>query len=468
MRILAIVLLLSPAFAQDLRQEAKAGLLQATAFFHQQVAVEGGYVYQVSHDLAKREGEGKVERDRVWVQPPGTPTVGEAFIEAWKLTGEEPCRRAARDAVAVLLRGQLASGGWNASIHLDPSERRKHKYRVDANSSAKARNHSSLDDDKTTAALRCLMRYDQAAAFKDAEVAEAVAFALDSLLAAQHPSGGWPQVYSAPADAKAPVRRASYPQPGAQATRVKAYWDHLTLNDNNIANAIHTLLVAHEIYGVRDGDKYQKSALKAGDFLCLAQMPAPQPGWAQQYDAKMVPAWARKFEPAAITGGESQAVMNTLLDLFEATGETRFLGPHKTAIPYYRASLLPDGRLARFYELKTNRPLYMTRTYELTYKDDDLPTHYSFKVKSRLDSIERRWRKLTDEAWQAAEAKKVAAPDEKRVRRLLDALDHRGAWVEDGGLKYWGKGDSTKRVIRSDTFASNLVLLARFVGSVPR
>ena len=49
------------------------------------------------------------------------------------------------------------------------------------------------------------------------------------------------------------------------------------------------------------------------------------------------------------------------------------------ALAYLKKSLLPDGRLARFYELKTNKPLYFTKTYELTYDDSDMPTHYSFK-----------------------------------------------------------------------------------------
>ena len=40
-------------------------------------------------------------------------------------------------------------------------------------------------------------------------------------------------------------------------------------------------------------------AERAGDFILAAQMPEPQPAWAQQYDAAMHPAWARKFEPAS-------------------------------------------------------------------------------------------------------------------------------------------------------------------------
>ena len=50
--------------------------------------------------------------------------------------------------------------------------------------------------------------------------------------------------------------------------------------------------------------------------------------------------------------------------------------------------MLPNGQFARFYELKTNKPLYFTKDYKLTYDDGDVPTHYSFKIGNRLDTIE--------------------------------------------------------------------------------
>ena len=100
----------------------------------------------------------------------------------------------------------------------------------------------------------------------------------------------------------------------------------------------------------------------------------------------MEPAWARRFEPPAITGGESFGVMQILLELYLAYGEPRFLEPIPRALAWAKAAQLPDGRMARFYELQTNRPLYFTREYALTYSDADLPTHYAFKVGNRTGS----------------------------------------------------------------------------------
>jgi len=47
---------------------------------------------------------------------------------------------------------------------------------------------------------------------------------------------------------------------------------------------------AWRIYGE---DRYRRTAEKGGEFILLAQMPEPQPAWAQQYDVEMRPAWAR-------------------------------------------------------------------------------------------------------------------------------------------------------------------------------
>ena len=79
------------------------------------------------------------------------------------------------------------------------------------------------------------------------------------------------------------------------------------------------------------------------------------------------------------------------MDIYQQTGKPKYLSPLPKAIAYYRSSLLPDGKLARFYELKTNTPLYFTSDYVLTYSDDDMPTHYEFKTVNRLDGIEEEY-----------------------------------------------------------------------------
>lgn len=453
----------------DLRSQAQTAFQRGVAFYHQKVAIHGGYVYRYSADLSKQEGEGKTTRETVWVQPPGTPSVGEAFLKAHLLTKDPACFTAAKDAAECLLQGQYRSGGWNASIEFDPAERAKQAYRVDPPTPKKRqRNISSLDDDKTQSALRFLMQLDRALKFQDQRLHEATVFALDSLLKAQFPNGGWAQVWEEPADATQPATiKARYPAEWPRTYPGGDYWKFYTFNDNNISNVIDLLKLAEEVYGE---PRCRQALIRAGDFILAAQMPEPQPAWAQQYNFQMEPVWARKFEPPAVSGGESQKLLETLMDLYIHTGERRFLDPIPKALAYLKRSQLPDGQLARFYELQTNRPLYFTKTYELTYDDDDLPTHYGFQVDSKLSKIERRYEKvsaMTDAQLVKARTKFASKDSPEKlapqVRQSIAAQDDRGAWVEKGKLKYHGKGDTTDRVINSETFIRHLDLLSRYL-----
>jgi hypothetical protein len=89
---------------------------RAVNFYRQQVAAHGGYVYRYSADLKKREGEGKVDLETVWVQPPGTPAVGLAYLDAFERTRQPELLVAARAAGECLIQGQLRSGGWQDRI----------------------------------------------------------------------------------------------------------------------------------------------------------------------------------------------------------------------------------------------------------------------------------------------------------------------------------------------------------------
>jgi hypothetical protein len=228
------------------------------------------------------------------------------------------------------------------------------------------------------------------------------------------------------------------------------------------------MLEAHEIYGE---SRYLAAAEKAGDFILLAQMPEPQPAWAQQYDAAMHPVWARKFEPPAITGGETQGIIKILFALYQATGNDKYLKPVAPALAWLKRSQLPDGRFARFYELQTNKPLYFVKdTYELTYSDDNLPTHYGFKIGGSVETLQAAYDKLKAEG--PAKKKPATSAPAKFSKKLADearqvagALDERGAWVEEGRLRDHGPDDSTTRVIASKTFVKNLLTLARAAGA---
>jgi len=59
---------------------------KAATFFRTKAASHGGYVYYYAPDLSWRRGEGKATNEQIWVQPPGTPTVGLAYLKAFEAT----------------------------------------------------------------------------------------------------------------------------------------------------------------------------------------------------------------------------------------------------------------------------------------------------------------------------------------------------------------------------------------------
>ena len=443
-----------------------ASMRLATQFMTNRVASHGGYLWRYSADLQQREGEGRADEQTVWVQPPGTPSVGEAFLRAYQATGDKAQLAAAQAAGRCLMDGQLRSGGWDYRIVFDPKQRTRYAYRVE-DAPSKSRNVSTLDDDTTQAALRFMILLDQATDFEDERLNEAIEHGLQSLLDVQYPNGAWPQRFSDRPDMSLfPVKPASIPRTWSRDYAKRDYRSDYTFNDNSIADVVELMFLAARVY---DDERYFEAAKRAGEFILLAQLPDPQPAWAQQYDAKMHPVWARKFEPAAVTGGESQGVLRALLMIYRQTGDRNFLEPIPRAIEYLRKSMLSDGRLARFYELNTNRPLYFTRQYELTYQDDDLPTHYGFKVSSKLDSIEREYEKLkVMSKEQLARSQRQRTPAlskslENQAKTVIAALDSQGRWLTKDKLRTFE--DPTGEIIDCRQFVRNMDVLSRFVAS---
>lgn len=443
--------------ASDTESAVRLGLRRAADFFRTQVATHGGYVYYYSPDLQERWGEGKATNDQIWVQEPGTPRVGMAFLKAFEATGESSYLQTAQEAAQALLYGQLESGGWTNAIDFDSNGSQVSAYR-NGKGKAKGKNFSTLDDGITQATLRFLMRVEKASSGKVEGLKEALDVALNALLAAQFPNGGFPQGWMAPVE-KRPVVKAQYPDYDWRTeNRIKNYWEHYTLNDGVCGQVAATL---EDVVTVRGDMRGRQSLIRLGEFLLLAQMPEPQPGWAQQYDAEMRPIWARKFEPPAIAGRETEDAMLTLIRIAKLTREARFVAPIPAARAYLQKSLLPDGRLSRYYELKTNRPLYMTEDYQLTHDARDLPKHYGWQNDSKLAEI--------DDAMAALRPNHAGVktlPDQAEVGRVLSAMDGEGRWIsryEGGMLVGQPKFKQGQPFISSAVFSDNVELLCRFL-----
>lgn len=97
----------TPAKPEDVR----AAMKKAATFYREKLASHGGYVYYYTPDLKERWGEGKADVDTLFVQPPGTPTVGLAYLKAYAATQDKWYLDAARETALALVAGQLQSGG---------------------------------------------------------------------------------------------------------------------------------------------------------------------------------------------------------------------------------------------------------------------------------------------------------------------------------------------------------------------
>lgn len=477
-------------------QDAAAALSKAVAFYHSHAAAHGGYVYRYSADFTLREAEGIPGPDTIWIQPPGTPAVGMAMLDAYEATKDEKCLAAAVAAAHAVARTQLASGGWDYSGHFDAKNRGVQLYRRDADGRLIERkkvpeseggwqvwkkrpnknNYSTFDDDVSQAATRLLVRVDHALGGKDAEIKEAADFALSAIMATQYPAGGWSANWdtwpSAPPPVGIyPIKAGSYPADWPRKWP-KDFTGCYVLNDNTHATLMGTLLLAWQLRG---DAKYLDAAKRGGDFLITAQMPDPQPAWAQQYDAEMQPSWSRAFEPSAICGRESQSAMWALLKLAAATGDKKYLTPLPRAIAYLRKSLLPDGRIARYYELQTNKPLYFERGeggkgFVLTYSDKKASSNYGWKWDSELDALEAFRQKIERgesvvfprtelERWSSPPTESDIATilKEQQVDGSWPVTDEERGWMRDAGGK---KTRPAGGVIYSLDFVQNVKALS--------
>jgi hypothetical protein len=505
MRLLLLCLLLPSLVQSASPEEVSQALSKAVAFYHAKAASHGGYVYRYSADFKLREAEGSPGPDTIWIQPPGTPAVGMAFLDAYEATKDEACLKAAVDAAHAVSRTQLTSGGWDYSGHFDARSREKMLYRRDIEGRLierkkfpqseagwhiwrqrqhKDTNYSTVDDDVTQAATRLLVRMDHALGGKDEEIHEAADYALNAIMNAQYPAGGWSASFDTwpatppPAD-RYPVKPANYPADWPRKWP-KDFTGCYVLNDNTHATLMSTLLLAWQL---RQDEQYLAAARRAGDFLITAQMPDPQPAWAQQYNADMQPVWSRAFEPSSVSGRESQAVMWALLKLAAATQDKKYLPPVAKALAYLRKSLLPGNRLARFYELQTNKPLYFERGeggkgFELTYSDKKASSNYGWVWDSELDAIEAAGRKIfRDEPVVFPRTEKErwsSPPTDKDIASILTEQKTDGSWTEtkdERGTMRDANGKKTDPkggIIHSDTFVQNARALSTWLKAHAR
>lgn len=293
--------------------------------------------------------------------------------ESWYSTAE------ARTLGSNVALYQHESGGWpkNTDFSKPPTANQLAQIRRGANA-------PTIDNGGTTTPLLLLARIITSNTPESALQARA-AFArgFDYLLGAQYENGGWPQFF--------PLR--------------EGYYTHVTYNDNAMVNVLTLLRDAsrgeppHAF--IDEARRKRAAAAVAKGVECILRTQVKQKGvltaWCAQHDEKTLePAWARKYEPPSLSGSESVGIVRFLMTVEKPSPE--IIAAVEGAAAWFEKVKLTGIRVekvrdsagktdrrvaadddappmwARFYELGTDRPVFLDR--------DSVP-HYDYSEITR-------------------------------------------------------------------------------------
>jgi hypothetical protein len=332
-----------------------AAMKRATTFMTDEVAVGGGYVWNVLPDFSRRWGELEALPTMIWVQPPGTATVGHAFLDAYHATGDEQFYDAAAAAAGALIRGQHPAGGWNYVIDTAGEDSLRRWYETVGRNAWRLEEfqryygNATFDDAGTAEASQLMLRMyleKRDRRFK-APLDKAISFVLDS----QYPNGGWPQRFPRVADG------------GLHGH--EDYTGYITFNDDVAGENIEFLLYAWQALG----DARLPDAIRRGmDIFVQTQQPAPQPAWGlQHFPDTLKPAGARTYEPKGFATHTSASNIRSMIGFYRLTGDRKYLARLPEALDWLDqvavpAALRAPGRTHPTFILEgSNAPVYIHR-----------------------------------------------------------------------------------------------------------
>lgn len=327
-----------PALVPD--AQSRAGVLdamkRATRFMTETVAYRGGYLWSYLPDLSRSWGELEARRSMLWVQPPGTPSVGHVLLDAFFATRDAFYLTAAGQVADALLLAQHASGGWNYVYDFAGGSSLAEWYQSVGHNAWRLEefhmhpDNSTFDDACSAEATQFLMRLQLTR--PRAELAAGLGKALGLVQRSQYPNGGWPQRYPLTED----------------------YTRFVTFNDDVLGENMKTLLMAHAAWGQSHVLEHLRAAM---DCVVQMQQPMPQPGWGLQHDIDGKPAAARSFEPAALATHTTAANIGLLITFHRLTGDAKYTKRVPEALDWLDKLALPG---ARARELGGTHPTFIS------------------------------------------------------------------------------------------------------------
>jgi PelA/Pel-15E family pectate lyase len=440
--LLAAFLLLigthAPAVAQD-RAEIERTMKRATRFMVEDLATNGGYVWSYLPDRSRRWGEIEATPSMIWVQPPGTATMGHLYLDAYHATNDEYYYQAAEKVAGALIAGQHRSGGWNYFIDFAGPAATRHWYETIGKNAWRMEefqhyaDNATFDDEGTSEASQFLLRIYLEK--RDPKFRPALERAVNFVLDSQYPIGGWPQRW--PYDPE-------YPD----------YQSYITFNDDVAAQNVKFLMMVYQHLG----DTRALDAITRGmNIYLLTQQGSPQPGWALQYTIDLKPAAARTYEPNALHTATTASNVEQLMSFYRMTGDTRFLARIPEALDWLDSVRLKEPRQGRnfptFVEIGTNRPIYVHRRgsnvvngeYYWDYSPEATLGHYSAFRNVNVEKLRREYEAL--KAMPVAQATKespLLAKTAKPLPRFFVTGGMTGSDLNAGSPKA-----STRDLIRS-------------------
>ncbi|RYY22888.1 MAG: pectate lyase [Sphingomonadales bacterium] len=369
---------------------------RATRFMVEKAAYNGGYVWAYLPDMSRRWGEMEAFPSMIWVQPPGTGTMGHLFLDAYHATGDAYYYEAAEKAANALIAIQQDNGGWHyfGDFGGEGSTRRwyetigKNAWRLEEFQHFWG--NATFDDAGTSEAMQFLLRlYVEK---HDPKYLPALKKALGFVLESQYPIGGWPQRYPLKNDF------SHHGKPD--------YTSFITFNDDVAGENIRFLIMVYQTLG---GDAQVMDAItRAMNVYLVTQQGPPQAGWGLQHSLDLKPIGARTYEPTALATHTTAANVRQLMSFYRLTGETKFLARIPEALDWLESVKLPDDQVKggraypTFIELGTNKPLYVHRRgsnvvngeYYADYSPEHTITHYSAWRAINVPALRREYETL--------------------------------------------------------------------------
>jgi PelA/Pel-15E family pectate lyase len=311
----------------------------------------------------------------------------------------------AKKLADAILSYQTPSGGWSKHLGFSGGPRKPGmQWTSQSEPGQPAHYLATFDNSSTTAEMEFLANVWLATKREDCKAA--FIRGLNFISAAQYPNGGWPQVY--PLEGK--------------------YHDDIAFNDNAITNILDllqgiTLNEPHDAFLDESQRKQAADALAKG-IDCLLRTQIVQDGrktvWCAQFDPlTLQPSNARKMEPATLSGLESARTLKFLMSLTTPSPavvtciesglkwfeDVKITGMGTKEVDgktiYVADPASTEVRWARFYDLKTSKPVFPGRdgvlyeTFEAMAAKNKLGyDFYTSQPNSIITNGQKKWRKM--------------------------------------------------------------------------